>query len=123
MSFNLSLLKVLDTQPWRYTTQPTYNPDGSVLIPGVKQTLDGVFVLLDDAIVTSLRTTMTAAEKTEVAPWVNRYTEAQAATWNAPMWAGQTSAVYWRIPATVWASPGDPVPAKVKAYFRELFTN
>lgn len=116
MPFDLSQLKVLEVQPWRWTTLPDANGNG-----GVKQTLNGVFVMMSDELVTMLRSTMTQAEKDEVAPWVNRYTEAQCATWNVPLWSGQTSAVYWRIPATVWASPADPVPLKVKAYFRELF--
>lgn len=123
---NRSVLKVLGRdggeRPWRYTTLPTYNPDGSVLTPGVKQTPDGVFILLSDEIVTSLRATMTQAEKDEVLPWIDRKTEAQAALWHAPMWAGQASAVYWRIPAVVWDDPTGAVPLKVRNYFRELFS-
>lgn len=124
--FNRSQLIVLgrdngSERPWRYTTQPVLNPDGSVLTPGVKQTPNGVFVVLSDDLVTSLRSTMTQAEKDEVLPWVNRYTEAQCAMWHVPVWCGQTSMVAWRIPATVWDDPTTQPPAKVIAYFRELF--
>ena len=106
MGFDRALLKLLE-QPPRRTS------DG--------MTLNGVFVLLADELVTMLRATMTQAEQDEVAPWVNRYTAAQCALWNVPLWAGQSSAVYWRIPAALWASPADPVPAKVKRYFAALF--
>lgn len=126
--FNRSQLKVLgrdgSERPWRWTTEPVYGngPMNPPTVAGVKQTPNGVFVLLSDEIVDRLRTTMTQAEKDEVAPWVDRKTEAQAAMWHAPMWAGQISAVYWRIPATVWDDPTGPVPLKVRNYFRELFS-
>ncbi len=114
--FNLSVLEVLGTQPWRWTTQPDVEGNG-----GVKQTLSGVFILMSDEIVAYLRATMTQAEKDEVAPWVNRYSEAQCNEWHVPVWAGQDSAVYWRIPAAIWNDPAAPPPQKVKTYFRELF--
>ncbi len=127
MTFNTSLLKVLgrdsSERPWRWTTEPVYGngPLNPPTVAGVKQTPNGVFVLLSDELVTYLRQTMTQAEKDEVLPWVNRYDEAQAAMWHAPLWAGQGNAVYWRIPATVWDDPTSPVPQKVKTYFRNLF--
>lgn len=121
--FNRSLLKVLTTQPWRYTTQPTYNPDGSEATPGVKQFLDGVFILFSDELVTLLKTTLSAAEKTELQTWVNQYTEAQCALWHVPVWAGNASAVYARIPAAVWNDPTVAPPAKVKQYFSTLWNN
>jgi hypothetical protein len=90
MPFDRSQIRILDTAPFKWATPP------SMGVAGVKgQTLDGVFILMSDELVTSLRETMTAAEKTEVAPWVNRYTAEQCALWNVPVWAGQDSAVYW----------------------------
>lgn len=124
MPFDPSQLKVLDQQPWRWTTQPAADGTG-----GVKQTLGGVFILLSDDIVTYMRATMTAAEKTEIAPWVERVStesplpagHTDAGLWHVPMWAGETRAVVLHFPASIWASPTDPVPLKIKTYFRALF--
>ncbi len=117
MAFNSSLLRVLPVQPWRWTTLPDAQGNG-----GVKQTLNGVFILLNDEIVDYLRTTMTQAQKDEVALWVNRYTDAQCAEWNVPLWSGKTSAVYWRVPSTIWNNPATVPPAKVRNYFRNFYT-
>jgi hypothetical protein len=116
MPFNRSLLKVIEERPWRWTTPP--NPDGT---GGVKQTLDGVFILLSDELVEWMKANLTQAQKDELQGWVNRYTEAQCATWHVPVWAGQTSAVFLRVPAAVWNDPTGAPPQKVKTYFRELF--
>lgn len=127
MPFDLSQVAILPAAPWRYTTEPTFNADGTIATPGVKASLSGVFILLSDELVTRLRETMTAAQKTEVAAWVTRLTIddldplKRPETWNVPVWAGQSSAVYWRIPASIWSNPADPVPLKVRNYFRELW--
>ena len=121
MAFNRSLLHVLPYKPWRWTTPPTYNPDGSVNTPGVKQELNGVFILFSDELVTILKEGLTAIEKAELDGYVNRYTEAQCAMWNVPVWAGQDSAVYCRVPAAVWNDPTTPPPAKVKRFFAKLW--
>lgn len=116
MAFNTSLLKVLDTQPWRWTTQP--NPDGT---GGVKQTLDGVFILFSDELVAILKAGLTQAQKDELETWVNRYTAAQCATWHVPVWAGSSSAVYCRVPAAIWNNPTTTPPLKVRQYFQSLW--
>lgn len=119
--FNLSLLKPLDYRPWRYTTEPTYNPDGTEATPGVKQTTTGVFILLSPELVVLLKANLTPAEKAEIDAWVYPATEAQAALWHIPVWAGETSAVYFHIPSTVWNDPLAAPPAKVKQYFADLW--
>jgi len=121
MPFNRSLLQVLDYKPWRWTIEPTYNPDGSILTPGTKQELDGVFIMLSDELVTILKNGLTQAQKDELEGWVNRYSMAQLALWHAPCWAGQNSAVYLRVPASVWNDPTTAPPPKVKAYLQALW--
>ena len=115
-AFNRSLLSVLPYQPWRWTTPP--NPDGT---GGVKQTLNGVFILFSDELVAMLKANLTQAQKDELESWVNRYSEAQCAEWHVPVWAGQGSAVYCRVPAAVWSAPATAPPAKVKQYFQSLW--
>ena len=120
--FNRSRLNPLAEMPWRWTTAPVLNPDGSVLVPGVKSApLDGAFILLDDATITFLRNKLTAAEKLEIDGWIDRRTEAQCATWHVPVWSGQSSAVYLRIPASEMATPSSPTSAKVIRYFDVLY--
>lgn len=123
--FNRSLLKVLgrdgSERPWRYTTQPTYNPDGSILTPGVTQQANGVFILLNDDIVNMLKLTLTTAEKAELVGWFDRRTEAQCAIWHVPVWAGDSSAVFIRVPAAIWDDPTTVPPLKVRQYFAVLF--
>lgn len=121
MTFDRSLLKVLDYAPWKYTTQPTYNPDGSEATPGIIQTLDGVFILFSDEIVVTLKTGLTQTQKDELQTWVNQYPEATCALWHVPVWAGNNKAVYCRVPAAIWADPSTPPPAKVKNYFQALW--
>lgn len=114
--FNKSLLKVLDTAPRRGTTPP--NPDGT---GGVKQTLNGVFILFSDELVAILKAGLTQAQKDELQQWVNRYTEAQCAEWHVPVWAGNDSAVYCRVPAATWNDPTTTPPVKVRNYFQHLW--
>lgn len=121
MAFDRSLLKVLDAQPWRYTTQPTYDADGNMTDPGVKQTLDGVFVLCSPDLVSMFKDGLTAAQKTTIDGYVFNVTADQAGDWHVPVWAGEASAVYLRIPATLWSDPATPPPAKVKAIFKQLW--
>lgn len=121
MAFNRSLLQVLDYRPWRWTTAPTYDANGNVITPGVKQELNGVFILFSDELVAILKEGLTQAEKDELQQWVNVYTEAQCAMWNVPVWAGNDRAVYCRVPAAVWSDPATDTPAKVKRFFASLW--
>ncbi len=121
MMFNRSLLNPLEYRPWRYTTPPTYNPDGSEATAGVKQTMNGVFILLSPELVAILKANLTQAEKDEIDAWVYPVTEEQAALWHVPVWAGQASATYFRIPAAVWNDPTGAPPATVKRYFADLW--
>jgi len=128
MGWLQSNLIVQMQQPWRYTTQPTYNPDGTEATPGVKQTLDGVFILLDNILVTQLKASLTQAEKDELQTWVevlwNDETKPvlqRLSTWHAPGWAGEQQAVYVHVPTAVWNDPVTAPPAKVKAYFQHLW--
>lgn len=112
-----SQLHIVEERPWRWTTQP--NPDGT---GGVKSApLDGVFILLSDELVDRLKAKLTQAQKDGLSQWVNRYSEAQCATWHVPVWAGQTSAVFLRVPAAVWDDPTGVPPAKVRDYLSELW--
>ena len=119
--FNPSVLKLITVAPWRYATQPTYAPDGTELTPGVTQTLPGVFVMIDDSLIATLRAKLPAASKTELDGWVYRVTAAQAAEYNVPMWAGDTSAVFIRVPAATWSNPATVPPAKIKLFFSNLW--
>ncbi len=119
--FDRSQILVIDERPWRYTTPPTYDAAGVELTPGVKQTLSGVFVLISDELVDLLADALTPAQRTELRGWIYRVTEAEAATWNVPLWAGQSSAIFLRIPAAIWNDPATNPPAKVKAYFQQLY--
>jgi hypothetical protein len=95
------------------------NADGT---GGVRSApLDGVFILLSDELVELLRAKLSQAQKDELAAWVNRYSEAQCATWHVPLWAGQSSAVLLRVPASVWDDPTGAPPAKVRNYLAELW--
>lgn len=119
--FNPSLLRVLPFRPWRWTTPPTYNPDGSEATPGVKQELQGVFVLLSNELIDRLADTLTQTEKDELRQWAHRVSASEAAEWHVPVWAGQDGAVFIRVPAATWNNPGGTPPAKVKRYFADLY--
>lgn len=108
--FNLSLLKVLETQPHQVDVNGN-----------VTQTLNGVFILFSDELIEILRAGLTQAEKTELAAWVNRYTAAQCAAWNVPVWAGNDTAVYARVPASIWNDPLASPPPKVRRFFQHLW--
>lgn len=111
MPFNLSVLKPLLVQPWRYING----------VDGANETLTGAFILLDEAQLTYMRETLTNAQKTTLESWLWRVTETSAAMWNVTMWSGQTSAVYVRVPANIWANATSLPPAQVKTFFRELY--
>lgn len=119
--FNPSLLRVIRYRPWRWTTSPTYNPDGSEATGGVKQELQGVFILLSDELIDWLADNLTQAQKDELRQWAHRVTAAEAGEWHVPVWCGNTGAVFIRIPATVWNDPEGTPPAKVKQYFQSLW--
>lgn len=120
--FDRSLLKVIDYRPWRWTTPPTYNPDGTEATPGVKQELDGVFILLSDALVDFLAATLTQAQKDELRAWIYRVTIDHAALWHVPVWAGDgDGAVFIRVPAATWNNPTGAPPTKVRNYFQHLW--
>ena len=122
--FIQSNILVIPHRPWRYTTQPTYNPDGSELTPGVKQELQGVFILLRDALVDWMKANLTQVQKDEIQAWVHRVTMDEAAEWHVPVWSGDTNgAVFIRVPAAVWNDPTTTPPAKVRTYFKTLYNN
>ena len=121
MAFIQSLLRVLPEQPWRWTTPPIYDEDGFETTPGVKQTLNGVFILFSNELITILRENLNSTQKNELATWVNIYTEEQCATWNVPLWAGETQAIVLRIPNNVWSNPTTEPPTKVKTYLQHLW--
>jgi hypothetical protein len=121
MAFDTSLVRVQPERPWRYTTLPTYNPDGSEATPGVKQTLNGVFILLSPELVDRLKTELTAAQKDELQSYVHPLTVAEAGEWHVPVWAGEQQAHYIRVPAAIWNDPSTPPPARVKQLFRWLW--
>lgn len=108
--FNRSLLKVIDYQPYRTDAQ------GNVV-----QTLNGVFILLSQELVDILKEGLTADEKTELQDYVLVRTEAQCAEWHVPVWAGNDSAVYVRVPASVWNDPTTRPPAKVRRFFSRVY--
>ena len=121
MSFDPSRLHLVMERPWRYTTQPTYDAQGNQLTPGVKQTLNGVFIMLSEELVEYLAAKLTEAEKTELRQWAHRVTGAEAGEWHVPMWCGDDKAIFIRVPAAVWNDPATPPPAKVRQYFADLF--
>lgn len=121
MSWDTSLAIVLPYKPWRYTTPPTYDGSGNVTDPGVTQQLNGVFILLSERLVALLKEELTQAEKNELDGYVNRYSSEQCAEWHVPVWAGEDSAVYCRVPAAVWSDPETQPPAKVRKFFRRLW--
>ncbi len=103
--FDQSLLKLIE-----------YTPTNGVL------PLTGVFILIDDGLIAMLRAKLTTnAQRTTFDSWVYRVTEAQAAEYGIPLWSGDTSAVFIRVPATVWVKWSDPVPAQVKTFFAQLY--
>ncbi len=129
MPFDLSQVSLLPYKPWRYTTQPTYNPDGSEATPGVKQELDGVFLLLSRELVDRLKSKLTAAQQTELESFVYPMTEAQAGEWHVPVWARgpdepvpDPAAVYVRVPAVLWSNPNNQPPAKIKTFMQHLWS-
>ena len=123
--FNRSQIAVLgrfgDGRPWRYTTQPTYNPDGSVATPGVIENSTGVYIRVTTALVDQLASTLTPAKATQLRGMVETFTEAQCAEWNIPVWSGDNSATLLHIPAGVWASPTVAPPLAVKQFVQHLF--
>ncbi len=125
--FNASLIKVLvrdgSERPWRWTTEPVYGngPFNPPTVAGVKQTLNGVVILLSDAVIDKARETLDAAQKAELAPWIERRDEAWAAEWHVPVWAGETSLVGLRIPAAIWNDPTSAPPAKVREYLKDVW--
>ena len=119
--FNPSFLQLIPYRPWRWTTPPAYNPDGSEAAAGTKGYLQGVFILLSDELIEYLAANLTQAEKDELRQWAHRVTAAEAGEWHVPIWAGNTSAVFIRVPAATWNDPEGTPPAKVKRYFANLY--
>ena len=133
MPFTASQIRVIETQPYKWTTPPTYNPDGTVLTPGVAGIpLDGVFILIDDDVIAALKNNLTAAQKTEIQSWAYvlwtdedtnpaRPVNQRLATWiGAVGWSGSTRHVFLRIPAATWNTPTGTPPAKVIQYLQWL---
>ena len=114
--FNASLLHRIPYRPWRWTTPP--NPDGT---GGTKGYLQGVFILLSDELIEWLAANLTQAQKDELRQWAHRVTAEEAGEWHVPIWAGNSSAVFIRVPAATWNDPEGAPPAKVKQYFQSLW--
>ena len=131
MPFTRSQIKLIETQPYKWTTPPTYNPNGTVLTPGVASApLDGVLILIGDAEIAALREALTAAQKTTLQSYVkDYYTDEDAnparpiddrlATWVGLVgWSGQTKHTFIRFPAAAWNAPTGEPPALVKTYMQ-----
>ncbi len=121
MPFNASLTELIKYAPWRYTTQPTYSGT-TELTPGIKETMPAVLVRLDPALMTELRALLTTnAQRTTFDSYNYPMTAAECAEWHVPLWAGETSAVFIRVPNAAWASPNAVPPAQVKTFFNYLW--
>jgi len=121
MAFSRSQIMVLGRdgtqRPWRWTTPP--NADGT---GGVKSApLDGVFILLSPDLLDALAAKLTAAQEAELRQWLFFVTAREAAVWHVSVWAGEASAVYLRVPASIWNNPGAAPPAKVRNYLQHLW--
>ena len=117
MPFDPSITELIRYTPWRYTTQP--NPDGT---GGVKENMAAVLVRIDPALRDMLRAKLTTnAQRTTFDSYVYPMTEAQCAEWHVPLWSGETSALFMRVPNTVWSSWDVPPPAQVKLFFSQLW--
>jgi hypothetical protein len=127
MTFERSQIMVLGRdgteRPWRWNPAPIYGngPLEPPTVPGVQQQADGVFILFSDALVETLRANLTQVQKDELSQWVDRRTEEQCAEWHVPVWAGQSSGVFLRIPAAVWNDPTGTPPSKVRNYLQFLW--
>jgi len=122
MPFDASITELIRYTPWRYTTQPTYNPDGSELTPGVKENMAAVLVRIDPALRDMLRAKLTTnAQRTTFDSYVYPMTDVQCAEWHVPLWSGETSALFMRVPTAVWSSWSVPPPAQVKLFFSQLW--
>ncbi len=123
MTFNPSVTELIRYVPWKYTTQPTYAPDGMTqLTPGVKENMAAVLVRIDPALRDMLRAKLTTnTQRTAFDGYVYPMTEAQCAEWHVPLWSGETSAVFIRVPTAVWAKWDVPPPAQIKTFFAHLY--
>ena len=119
--WNASELQLIPYQPWRYTVQPTYAPDGTQLTPGTKEFRDGVHFLASDALIAELKAVLTANQANELEGYTVRWTVEQAGEWNVPVWAGQEAATYIRIPKNVWNNPTGAPPNRVKNLMQRLW--
>jgi hypothetical protein len=134
-SFNRSILLVLGRdgteRPWRWNPEPVYGngPMNPPTAAGVKQTPSGVFVQIPEAWIEKLREGLSSTQLQELSDWVYRVSNenplpanhVDAATWHIPIPAGETRAVFFRVPAAVWNDPTTTPPAKVRNYFRDLY--
>lgn len=111
MPFNRSLLHPLPYRPYRTDAQ------GNVV-----QTLDGVFILFSRPLAEWMKENLTQAQKDEIEGWIYQVTEAQAAIWHVPVWAGRNAGFYLRVPAALWNDPAVAPPQKVKDYLRTLWS-
>lgn len=129
MPWTASQIKHFAVQPQKWTTPPTYNPDGTILTPGVASApLDGVHILIGDAEIAALKVALTAAQKTTLQSWVrelwtdedsSRPVDDRLATWiGLSGWSGQTKHTFIRIPAAVWNTPTGEPPATVKTFLQ-----
>lgn len=133
MPFDRSLIKIIGdedgTGPWRWNPEPVYGngPMQPPTVPGTKQTLNGVFILVSETLVNILKAGLTQAQKDELQQWVTVLNTEdpdplkQPQTWHVPVWAGQQEAFYVRVPNSIWSDPTTNPPAKVKNYFQNLW--
>jgi len=120
--FNPSITELIRFIPWRYTTQPTYAPDGTELTPGVKENMPNVLVRLDEALLAELRALLTTTtQRTQFDGWTRRMTDVECAEWHVPVWSGETSATFLAIPNAIWSRWDAAVPAIVKTRFGRLY--
>lgn len=95
--FKSSVLMALSFRPWRE------------LPSGEREELDGAFILATPQLLEELAAGLSPPEAEELRSWAHSMTEAEAAEWHVPLWAGETQALYIRVPAQTWDRPSAPV--------------
>ena len=118
-------------RPWRWNPAPVFGngPMEPPTVEGTKQVLPGVVILLTDGFVDILKEGLTQTQKDELNGWIYKVSNesptpdgfVDAATWHIPIWAGQTRAWAFRVPAAVWNDPTTTPPAKVRNFMRHLW--
>ncbi len=111
MPFNASITELIRYVP--YKTDAAGN---------VTETMPAVLVRIDEPLLAEIRALLTTnTQRTQFDSWTRRWTDAQCAEWNVPVWAGETSATFLAIPNTIWSRWDAAVPATVKTRFGRLY--